>query len=121
MDNMSDGEWIDHFHEGGIESVAVQTIPNTPEMRRLRKKTIEKINEHLMSQHMENQIKMRMNIIQQLKEKLSDEEEKNEKDEKNEKIKKIKKKEKKEKKEKKDKEMEEFFRIRKELQSHFTS
>ena len=74
------------------------SIPNTPEMRRLRKRTIRKVNEHLMSQHMEYQMKVRMDIIRHLKDELKEED-----------------------KDKSDKRMEEFFKIRKEIADIFTT
>ena len=77
------------------EPIVNNSIPNTPEMRKLRKKTIQKVNEHLMSQHMDNQMKVRMDIIRHLKEELKEEN--------------------------KDEKIEEFFRLRKEISDKFTS
>ena len=80
------------------EPIVNNSIPNTPEMRRLRKRTIRKVNEHLMSQHMEYQMKVRMDIIRHLKDELKEED-----------------------KDKSDKRMEEFFKIRKEIADIFTT
>jgi hypothetical protein len=73
MNSMEDEYWIDYFKEEQAESKTDTNIPNTKEMRILRKKTIQKLNEHLLAEHMDNQIKIRMNIIQQLKDQLNEE------------------------------------------------
>ena len=48
------------------------TIPNTPEMRKLRKKVIQKLNDHIMGEYMEQQITMRMNIIKSIKNQIEE-------------------------------------------------
>jgi 16S rRNA G966 N2-methylase RsmD len=47
-------------------------IPNNREMRLLRKKTIQKLNDHLMSEHMNKQMELRINIINQMKQRLEE-------------------------------------------------
>jgi len=102
-DQMTSDEWIDHFHEGRVEEVEEvedYSLPNTPKMRRHRKEVIRNLNEHILGQYMDQQMLLRMNIIRQVKNDLED---------------------KKCKECKKDKEIEEFFKVRREINDLFTS
>jgi len=99
-DQMTSDEWIDHFHEGRVEEVEEvedYSLPNTPKMRRHRKEVIRNLNEHILGQYMDQQMLLRMNIIRQVKNDLENKECKE------------------------DKEMDEFFKVRREINDIFTS
>ena len=96
---MTSDEWIDYFHEDKVEEVEDYSLPNTPKMRRHKKNVIKNLNEHILGQYMDQRMEMRMNMIRQIKREL--EEDKKEKE--------------------KDKDMEEFFRVRNEINDIFTS
>tara|TARA_B100001093_G_C26741337_1_gene976818 strand:+ start:84 stop:554 length:471 start_codon:yes stop_codon:yes gene_type:complete len=95
QDKMTSDEWIDYFHEVKVEEVEDYKLPNTPKMRRHKKKVIQNLNEHLLGQYMDQKMELRMNIIHQIKNNLGED--------------------------KKDKDMDEFFRVRNEINKMFTS
>ena len=66
--NMSGDQAIEFFKEEQREKQVDHTIPNTPHTRRLKKKILQNLNEHMMSEMMNYQVRARMNIIKQLKE-----------------------------------------------------
>jgi len=66
--NMSGDQAIEFFKEEPREKQVDHTIPNTPHTRRLKKKILQNLNEHMMSEMMNYQVRARMNIIKQLKE-----------------------------------------------------
>lgn len=66
--NMSGDQAIEFFKEEPREKQVDHTIPNTPHTRRLKKNIIQNINEHMMSEMMNDQVRVRMNIIKQLEE-----------------------------------------------------
>jgi len=91
---------LDYFHdldEGNVEEVEDYSLPNTPKMRRHRKEVIRNLNEHILGQYMDQQMLLRMNIIRQVKNDLENKECKE------------------------DKEMDEFFKVRREINDIFTS
>ena len=67
FENMSSDEALEYFKEEKIDIVEDHSIPNTPHTRRLRKKILENLNEHMMSEMMNQQMRVRINIINQLK------------------------------------------------------
>jgi len=99
QDKMTSDQWINHFYEGGIEEIEEvedYTLPNTPKMRRHRKEVIGNLNEHILGQYMDQQMLLRINIISRIKNDLEDKKDK-------------------------DKDMEEFVKIRREINDRFTS
>tara|TARA_Y100001970_G_scaffold279499_1_gene386969 strand:+ start:127 stop:606 length:480 start_codon:yes stop_codon:yes gene_type:complete len=98
MDEMDDDDWIEYYHEDPIEEVEKHIIPNNRKTRIKRKEIIHKINEDILGKHMENQIKIRMEIINQIKKKINDSSSDSSSDEEKE-----------------------FEKIRKEMYSHFES
>ena len=66
--NMSGDQAIEFFKEEPREKQVDHTIPNTPHTRRLKKKILQNLNEHMMSEMLNYQVRARMNIIKQLKE-----------------------------------------------------
>ena len=70
---MSFDDIINHYKEDNVLAPEIDhMIPNTPEMRKLRKKVIQKLNDHIMSEYMEQQITMRMNIIKTIKDQIEE-------------------------------------------------
>ena len=76
--NMSGDQAIEFFKEEPREKQVDHTIPNTPHTRRLKKKILQNLNEHMMSEMMNYQVRVRMNIIKQLEESRGNDEEKKE-------------------------------------------
>jgi hypothetical protein len=76
--NMSGDQAIQFFKEEPREKQVDHAIPNTPHTRRLKKKIIQNLNEHMMSEMMNYQVHARMNIIKQLEESRENGEEKKE-------------------------------------------
>ena len=64
--NMTEEKAIEFFKEEPIEKQVDHTIPNTPHTRRLKKKILQNLNEHMMSEMMNQQIQVRMNIIRMM-------------------------------------------------------
>lgn len=71
--NMTGDQAIDFFKEEPQEKRIDHSIPNTPYTRRLRKKVLNNLHEHVLSEMMNQQIRIRMNIMRQLKENLDKE------------------------------------------------
>ena len=74
-EEMREDDWISHFREDNKhdpEPEIDHTIPNTPETRRLRKKVIQKLNDHILSENMNYQINMRMSILRSIKEQMEE-------------------------------------------------
>ncbi len=67
FENMTADEALEYFKEEKVDVVEDHRIPNTPHTRRLRKKVLENLNEHMMSEMMNQQMRVRINIINQLK------------------------------------------------------
>jgi len=67
FENMSADEALEYFKEEPKNIVEDHSIPNNPHTRRLRKKILENLNEHMMSEMMNQQMRVRINIINQLK------------------------------------------------------
>jgi hypothetical protein len=76
--NMTEEQAIEFFKEELQDKPVNHIIPNTPHTRRLKKKIIQNLNEHMMSEMMNYQVRARMNIIKQLEESRGKDEEKNE-------------------------------------------
>ena len=79
FENMTADEALEYFKDFKEEKVEVTEdhgIPNTPHTRRLRKKVLENLNEHMMSEMMNHQMRVRINIINQLKKDLNKEDDK---------------------------------------------
>lgn len=72
FEKMTADEAIEFFKEDKIMSNDDHNIPNTPETRRLRKKVLQNLNEHMMSEMMNHKLQMRMNIIQNIKKDLNE-------------------------------------------------
>lgn len=64
--NMSGDQAIEFFKEEPREKQVDHVIPNTPHTRRLKKKILQNLNEHMMSEMMNQQIQVRMNIIKMM-------------------------------------------------------
>ena len=67
FENMTADGALEYFKEEKVDVVEDHSIPNTPHTRRLRKKVLENLNEHMMSEMMNQQMRVRINIINQLK------------------------------------------------------
>jgi len=67
FENMTADEALEYFKEEKVDVIEDHSIPNTPHTRRLRKKVLENLNEQLMSEMMNHQMRVRINIINQLK------------------------------------------------------
>lgn len=67
FENMTVDEALEYFKEEKQDIKEDHGIPNTSHTRRLRKKTLENLNEHMMSEMMNQQMRVRINIINQLK------------------------------------------------------
>lgn len=67
FEKMTADEAIEYFKEEKVDVVEDHSIPNTPHTRYLRKKVLENLNEHMMSEMMNHQMRVRINIINQLK------------------------------------------------------
>ena len=67
FEKMTADEAIEYFKEEKMDIVEDNSIPNTPHTRRLRKKILENLNDHMMSEMMNQQMRARINIINQLK------------------------------------------------------
>ncbi len=67
FEKMTADEAIEYFKEEKQDKIENHCIPNTPETRRLRKKVLQNLNEHIMSEMMNQQMRTRINIINQLK------------------------------------------------------
>ena len=74
--NMTGDQAIEFFKEEPVEKQIDHSIPNTPHTRRLRKKVLNNLHEHMLSEMMNQQIRIRMNIMRQLKENLDKEKDK---------------------------------------------
>ena len=72
---MTSEQWMKYF-EAQDKKMKTETkeqdhrIPNTRETRLKRKEIIQKLNEDMLSKHMENQIKIRMGIVNQIKKEM---------------------------------------------------
>ena len=64
--NMTEEQAIEFFKEEPREKQVDHTIPNTPHTRRLKKKIIQNLNEHMMSEMLNQQIQVRMNMVKML-------------------------------------------------------
>ena len=67
FEKMTADEAIEYFKEEKIDVVEDHSIPNTPHTRRLRKQILQNLNDHMMSEMMNQQMRVRINIINQLK------------------------------------------------------
>ena len=77
--NMNSEEAIEYFkceNSNLIHQKTEHQIPNTRHTRRLRKKVIQNLNDKILSDIMERKIRLRLNIINQIKNDLQMEEEK---------------------------------------------
>lgn len=64
--NMTEEQAIEFFKEKPREKQVDHTIPNTPHTRRLKKKILQNLNEHMMSEMLNQQIQVRMNMVKML-------------------------------------------------------
>lgn len=64
--NMTEEQAIEFFKEKTREKQVDHTIPNTPHTRRLKKKILQNLNEHMMSEMLNQQIQVRMNMVKML-------------------------------------------------------
>ena len=71
--NMTGDQAIEFFKVEPMEKKVNHSIPNTPHTRRLRKKVLINLHEHMLSEMMNQQLRIRMNIMTQLKENLDKE------------------------------------------------
>tara|TARA_Y100000389_G_scaffold152405_1_gene152395 strand:+ start:2003 stop:2398 length:396 start_codon:yes stop_codon:yes gene_type:complete len=62
FEKMTEDQVIEFFKEKTQEKQVDHSIPNTPHTRRLKKKILQNLNEHMMSEMMNQQIQVRMNI-----------------------------------------------------------
>lgn len=66
FEKMTADEAIEYFKEEPVEEEN-HIIPNTSHTRRLRKQILKNLNHHMMSEMMNQQMRVRINIINQLK------------------------------------------------------
>jgi hypothetical protein len=71
--NMTGDQAIEFFKVEPMGKQVDHSIPNTPHTRRLRKKVLNNLHEHMLSEMMNQQIRIRMNIMRQMKENLDKE------------------------------------------------
>lgn len=71
--NMTGDQAIEFFKVEPMGQQVDHSIPNTPHTRRLRKKVLNNLHEHMLSDMMNQQIRIRMNIMRQMKENLDKE------------------------------------------------
>ena len=67
FEKMTADEALEYFKEEKMDTIENHSIPNTPHTRRLRKTILENLNQHMMSEMMNQQMRVRINIINQLK------------------------------------------------------
>ena len=67
FEKMTADEALEYFKEEKMDTIEDHSIPNTPHTRRLRKTILENLNQHMMSEMMNQQMRVRINIINQLK------------------------------------------------------
>jgi len=67
FEKMTADEALEYFKEEKVDTIEDHSIPNTPHTRRLRKTILENLNQHMMSEMMNHQMRVRINIINQLK------------------------------------------------------
>lgn len=67
FEKMTADEAIEYFKEEPVEEEENHSIPNTSHTRRLRKQILKNLNHHMMSEMMNKQMRVRINIINQLK------------------------------------------------------
>ena len=74
---MSDNYWNDHYYDNPydnpIELMNNHKIENNFKNRRHKRKIIQKLNEHMLEEHMLYQMKRRREIIQCLKDEIEEE------------------------------------------------
>ena len=73
-EEMTDEEFMDQIRNEypRTEKVKDHTIENTRENRRKKKKIIRALNEDMLGKHMENQIRIRNQIVTQIKKEMED-------------------------------------------------
>ena len=76
-EKMTDNDWIDHYYENPynnpIELMNNHKIENNFKNRRHKRRVIQKLNEHMLEEHMLYQMKRRREIIQCLKDEIEEE------------------------------------------------
>jgi cyanate lyase len=72
---MTEDDWLEHFREARVEEQEDHSIPNNPQTRRHRKKVIQNLQIHIMGEYMNQQMRLRREIIQQIKNELEKEKE----------------------------------------------
>tara|TARA_B100001123_G_C15298162_1_gene1020018 strand:- start:930 stop:1355 length:426 start_codon:yes stop_codon:yes gene_type:complete len=76
---MNDNDWIDHYYENPYDNPTEllnnHKIENNFKNRRHKRKIIQKLNEHMLEEHMLHQIERRRKIIQCLKDEIEEEKE----------------------------------------------
>ena len=78
-EKMTDNDWIDHYYENPYDNPTElmnnHKIENNFKNRRHKRKIIQKLNEHMLEEHMLYQMKRRREIIQCLKDEIEEEKE----------------------------------------------
>ena len=64
FEKMTADEALEYFKEEKMDTIEDHSIPNTPHTRRLRKTILENLNQHMMSEMMNQQMRVRININQ---------------------------------------------------------
>src|SRR6056300_1586633 len=64
--NMTEDQAIEFFKEEHHVKNVDHIIPNTPHTRRLKKKILQNLNEYMMSEMLNQQIQVRMNMVKML-------------------------------------------------------
>ena len=72
---MTEDDWLEYFREDRVEKQEDHSIPNNPQTRRHRKKVIQNLQIHIMGEYMNQQMRLRREIIQQIKDDLEKEKE----------------------------------------------
>ena len=77
IEKMTDNDWIAHYYENPYnnptELMNNYKIENNFKNRRHKRKIIQKLNEHMLEEHMLYQMKRRREIIQCLKDEIEEE------------------------------------------------
>ena len=73
--DMTEDDWLEHFREDRVKEKEDHSIPNNPQTRRHRKKVIQNLQIHIQGEYMNQQMRLRREIIQHIKNELEKEKE----------------------------------------------
>jgi len=72
---MTEDDWLEHFREDRVKEKDDHSIPNNPQTRRHRKKVIQNLQIHIQGEYMSQQMRLRREMIQHIKNELEKEKE----------------------------------------------